>query len=144
MCEPPHVVITGDGKISAIGQEAEAAGRRPGMQLLRFPDVATAWQQQELAAALFRYYWMTIEFRGRSTWWVFASRLFPSLRSLLVIHPAEGAERGLAEEQARWLRTAFRQPRRTFVWTGERLDPAARLRDANQRGRWIGGQAAKI
>lgn len=137
-------MITGDGKISAIGQEAEAAGRRPGMQLMRFPDVATAWQQQELAAALFRYYWMTLEFRGRSTWRVLASRLLPSLRSLLVVHPAEGAERGLAEGQAGWLRAAFRQPRRTFVWTGERLDPVARLRHANQRGRWIGGQPAKL
>jgi hypothetical protein len=142
--EPPNIVISGDGKITGLGQDAEAAARAPGMQLMRFPDVATAWGHQRLASALLRYYWMTVEFRGRSKWWALAAQLWPRLHSYVVIHPAEGAERGLDEDQASWLRSAFRYPRRTFVWRGDRLDPAARLADAGQRGQWIGGQGPKL
>jgi hypothetical protein len=115
--EPPHVVTNRDGKIAGLGQEAEAAARAPGMQLIRFPDVATAWQQQRLASTALSFYWMTVEFRGRSDWGVLLAGLWPPLHSYLVIHPAEGAERGLSELQAKWLRRAFRhsKPRRTFV-----------------------------
>jgi hypothetical protein len=142
--EPPNVVINGDGKITGLGQDAEAAARAPGMQLMRFPDVATAWEHQRLASALLRYYWMTMEFRDRSNWWAFAAQLWPRLHSCVVIHPAEGAERGLGEEQATWLRGAFRYPQRTFVWRGARLDRAARLADADHRGQWMGGHAPKV
>ena len=138
--EPPHVVTTTAGKIAAIGQEAEAASGQTGLPLTRFPDVAAAWQQQRLASALLSYYWLTVDLRDRPNWWVFLSGIWPSLRSYLILHPAEGAERGLGEAEAGWLRGAFRHatPRRTFVWSGAQLDPAARLRDAAGRGRWLG------
>jgi hypothetical protein len=142
--EPPSIVISGDGKIRGIGQEAGAAAHPPGTQLMRFPDVATASGNQRLASALLRYYWMTVEFRGRSSWWALAAQLWPRLHSIVVIHPAEGAERGLGEEQASWLRGVFRHPLRTFVWRGARLDPAARLADADHRGQWMGGPAPKV
>jgi hypothetical protein len=142
--EPPNLVIDGNGKITALGQDAEAAACAPGMHLMSFPDVNTAFQHQRLASALMRYYWMTVEFRGRSHWWAVAARLWPRLHSYVVIHPAEGAERGLGEEQASWLRGVFRHPRRTFVWRGAPLDPAARLADADHRGQWMGGPAPKV
>jgi hypothetical protein len=138
--EPPHVVINTAGKIAALGQEAEAASRQTGLQLTQFPDVAAARQQQGLASIFLSYYWLTVELRDRSNWWVFLSGLWPSLRSYLILHPAEGAERGMGEAEAKWLRGAFKHatPKRTFVWSGAQLDPAARLRDAPGRGQWVG------
>ena len=47
--EPPNVAVNGDGKITGLGKEAEAAARAPAMQLMRFPDVAIAWEHQGLA-----------------------------------------------------------------------------------------------
>jgi hypothetical protein len=134
------VVTDPQGRIAGLGQEAEATARQPGLQLTRFPDVAAAWQQQRLASAFLSYYWLTVELRDRSNWWAILSKLRPSLRSYLILHPADGAERGLGEVQATWLRGAFRSttPGRTFVWSGAQLDPAARLRDAPGRGRWVG------
>ena len=139
--EPPHMVVNRDGKIAALGQEAETAAQAPGMQLMRFPDVAAAWQQQRLAATALSFYWMSVEHRGRSDWMALVAGLWPPLQSYLVVHPAEGAERGLGEPQARWLRGAFRRakPQRTFVWTGDRLDPALRLTDAGRGGKWMAG-----
>jgi hypothetical protein len=112
------------------------------MQLTRFSDVATAWQYQRLALTFLSYFWMSVEFRDRSDWWAVLAGLWPPLRSYLIIHPADGADRGLREEQAKWLRRAFRHSSlgRTFVWNGSRLDPEARLRDADGRGRWVGGE----
>jgi hypothetical protein len=134
------VVTNPEGRIAGLGHEAETAAKQPGMQLTRFPDVAAAWQQQRLASAFLNYYWLAVELRDRSGWWVFLSGLWPSLRSYLILHPDEGAEHGLGEAEAKWLRGAFRHatPSRTFVWSGAQLDPAARLRDAAGRGRWLG------
>jgi len=140
--EPPHVVVNRDGKIAAVGQEAETAAKAPDMQLIQLPSVATAWQHQQLAATALSFFWKTVEFRGRSDWTALLAALWPALQSYLVIHPAEGAEHGLGEQQAMWLRRAFRhaKPQRTFVWTGNRLDPTARLADADGRGKWVAGE----
>jgi hypothetical protein len=140
--EPPHVVINAKNQIAALGQEAEAAAREPGMRLTRFPDVAAAWKERELAAAFLSYYWLTVELAELSRWGMLISAWWPSGRTHLVIHPAEGAERGLGTDEARWLRSAFRQsaPKRTYVWSGRMLDPRARLRDAVGGGRWLAGE----
>ena len=139
--EPPDVVVDREGKIAALGQEAEAAARAPGMQLIRLSDVGCAWQRRQLSATALSFHWMVVEIRERSDWGLLLASLWPPLQSYLVIHPAYGAERGLGEPQARWLRRAFRhaRPRRTFVWTGHRLDPAKRLADAHGRAKWIAG-----
>ena len=113
--EPPHLVVNQDGKIAALGQEAETAAKAPGMQLMRFPDVAAAWQQQRLAATGLSFYWMTVEFRDRSDWMALLAGLWPPLQSYLIIHPAEGAQRGLGEPQAKWLRHAFRHAADRFA-----------------------------
>ena len=140
--EPPEVVTDVKNRIAAVGQEAQAAAREPGMRLTRFSDVATAWRHKDLASAFLSYYWLTVDFQHRSMWAATVAGWWPPLRSYLIVHPTDGAECGLESEQARWLRRAFRHagPRRTFVWSGSRLDPAARLSDARGRGVWIGGE----
>ena len=140
--EPPEVVTNAKNRIAAIGQEAQTVAKEAGMRLTRFRDVAAAWQHKDLAAALLSFYWLTVDFQHRSTWAAMLAGWWPPLRSYLIVHPADGAERGLEAEQARWLRNAFRHagPRRTFIWSGSRLDPAARLRDVPGRGRWLGGE----
>ena len=139
--EPPEVVTNAKNQIAALGQEAEEVARAPGMRFTRFSDVAIAWQHKELASAFLNYYWLSVDFHHRSKWADLLAGWWPPLRSYLIVHPTEGAEHGLASAQVKWLRRVFRHagPRRTFIWSGDRLDPSARLRDAEGRGQWVGG-----
>ena len=137
--EPPEVVVNAKRQITAVGQEARAEGAKPGMRYARFPSVEAAWQERELAGALFRFYWFAVEFRGRPGWHMAVAPWWPPLRSYLVVHPAEGAEVGLGAPEAEWLRGLFRNRGRTFVWSGPALDPAARLGDTRGHGHWLAG-----
>ena len=139
--EPPDVVVNPKRRIAAIGQEARAEAAKPGMRFASFPSVEAAWQERELAGALFRFYWYTVEYQGRPAWHMLLARWWPPLRSYLVIHPAEGAEVGLEVPQAQWLRGLFHNRGRTFVWSGPTLDPTARLSDTRGRGHWLAGDA---
>jgi hypothetical protein len=139
--EPPEVVTNAKGQIAALGQEAHEVTRAPGMRLTRFSAVAIAWQHKALASAFLNYYWLSVDFHHRSKSAEFLASWWPPLRSYLIVHPTDGAEHGLESAQVRWLRRVFRHagPRRTFIWSGGRLDPSARLRDTAGRGQWLGG-----
>ena len=139
--EPPDVVTNARNQIAALGQEAQEVARAPGMRLTRFSDVGIAWQHRDIAAAFLSYYWLSVDVHHRSRWADLLASWWPPFRSYLIVHPTDGAEHGLESAQIRWLRRAFRHagPGRTFIWSGSRLDPSARLRDTTGRGQWLGG-----
>ena len=138
--EPALAVVGSDGRLIAVGREAPEIAHTSGNKLLAFPSVAIAWEHRSAAGRFLYFLLKVVVFARLPSWEEWLIHFLPWLRPTVVVHLRGGAEDGLTAERAEWLRSLFPYAgtRRTFVWTGEVLEPDLYLADTPGRGTWHG------